>query len=131
MSLLCNQSEDDEHTAETGTYRWMAPEVIRQESYSYEADVYSFSVDVCQLITREVPFSGYRQVQAATMVAIDHARPPFPHGMPRAVHSLIAAGWNNDVTVRPSFDSIVKKIQEFRETLTESEKQWLQEGFWT
>ena len=30
-------------TAETGTYRWMAPEVICHELYSKSADVFSFS----------------------------------------------------------------------------------------
>jgi serine/threonine protein kinase len=41
-----------ELTAETGTYRYMAPEVIRHESYSSNADVYSFGILLWQLITR-------------------------------------------------------------------------------
>jgi hypothetical protein len=41
-----------ELTAETGTYRYMAPEVIRHESYSSNADVYSFGIVLWQLITR-------------------------------------------------------------------------------
>ena len=40
-----------ELTAETGTYRWMAPEVIKHESYSSNADVYSFGIVLWQLIT--------------------------------------------------------------------------------
>jgi tRNA A-37 threonylcarbamoyl transferase component Bud32 len=43
-----------ELTAETGTYRYMAPEVIRHESYSSNADVYSFGILLWQLITRYV-----------------------------------------------------------------------------
>lgn len=42
----------EELTAETGTYRYMAPEVIRHESYSSNADVYSFGILLWQLITR-------------------------------------------------------------------------------
>ena len=41
-----------ELTAETGTYRYMAPEVIRHENYSSNADVYSFGILLWQLITR-------------------------------------------------------------------------------
>ena len=46
-----------ELTAETGTYRWMAPEVIKHESYSSNADVYSFGIVLWQLITvrRNIP----------------------------------------------------------------------------
>lgn len=42
---------DQELTAETGTYQWVAPEVIRHESYSSNVDVYSFGVGLWQLIT--------------------------------------------------------------------------------
>ncbi|XP_031742701.1 serine/threonine-protein kinase STY8-like [Cucumis sativus] len=31
-------------TAETGTYRWMAPEVIEHKPYDHKADVYSFGI---------------------------------------------------------------------------------------
>ena len=31
-------------TAETGTYRWMAPEVIEHNPYSEKADVFSFGI---------------------------------------------------------------------------------------
>ena len=48
-----------EHTAETGTYRWMAPEIIRHEAYSFMADVYSFALIMWQLTTREEPFQGW------------------------------------------------------------------------
>lgn len=33
-------------TAETGTYRWMAPEVIEHSPYRESADVYSFGIVV-------------------------------------------------------------------------------------
>ena len=62
-----------ELTAETGTYRWMSPEVIRHEPYSSNADVYSFGVVLWQLITREVPFATMTPIQTAYAVA---ERPP-------------------------------------------------------
>lgn len=52
-----------ELTAETGTYRWMAPEIIKHQPYSYEADVYSFAIVAWQLLTREEPFAPINQVQ--------------------------------------------------------------------
>ncbi|KAJ6708672.1 SERINE/THREONINE-PROTEIN KINASE TNNI3K-RELATED [Salix koriyanagi] len=41
-------------TAETGTYRWMAPEVIDHELYDHKADVFSFGIVLWELLTGEV-----------------------------------------------------------------------------
>lgn len=41
-------------TAETGTYRWMAPEVIEHKPYDEKADVFSFGVVVWELLTCKV-----------------------------------------------------------------------------
>ncbi|GMF60732.1 unnamed protein product [Phytophthora fragariaefolia] len=51
-------------TAETGTYGWMAPEVIRHEPYSSKADVYSFAVVLWELLARDVPFKGQTPMQS-------------------------------------------------------------------
>ncbi|XP_028056031.1 serine/threonine-protein kinase STY46-like isoform X3 [Camellia sinensis] len=41
-------------TAETGTYRWMAPEVIEHKPYDRKADVFSFGVVLWELLTGKV-----------------------------------------------------------------------------
>lgn len=41
-------------TAETGTYRWMAPEVIEHKPYDEKADVFSFGVVLWELLTCKV-----------------------------------------------------------------------------
>ncbi len=41
-------------TAETGTYRWMAPEVIEHKPYDEKADVFSFAVVLWELLTCKV-----------------------------------------------------------------------------
>lgn len=55
-------------TAETGTYRWMAPEVIRHEPYSTKADVYSFGVVLWEMITKDQPFRGMTPIQGTFVV---------------------------------------------------------------
>jgi len=42
LSCVLEAGNSSDLTAETGTYRWMAPEVIRHEPYSYKADIYRF-----------------------------------------------------------------------------------------
>ncbi|CAI0407915.1 unnamed protein product [Linum tenue] len=41
-------------TAETGTYRWMAPEVIEHKPYDHKADVFSFAIVLWELLTGKV-----------------------------------------------------------------------------
>eukprot|EP00957_Ditylum_brightwellii_P046224 3507285-Ditylum_brightwellii.AAC.1 len=119
----------EEHTAETGTYRWMAPEVIRHESYSSKADVWSFAVVIWQLITREEPFSKLSQIEAAGMVALEQARPPFPKGTPKDVCLLIERCWKENPNDRMASDAICIALAKMERTLDASDNLWLQEPY--
>ena len=101
-----------ELTAETGTYRWMAPEVIRHESYSSNADVYSFGIVLWQLITREVPFATMTPVQTAYAVAEGH-RPEIPSSTPEHLRRIIEACWDEDSQKRPSFTYIAMALADY------------------
>ncbi|XP_031474017.1 serine/threonine/tyrosine-protein kinase HT1-like isoform X2 [Nymphaea colorata] len=52
-----------------GTYRWMAPEMIRGKTYTKKVDVYSFGIVLWELLTALVPFQGMTPVQAAFAVS--------------------------------------------------------------
>ena len=49
----------------------MAPEIIKHESYSFKADVYSFAIVAWQLLTREDPFAPINQVQGKVLQSIN------------------------------------------------------------
>ena len=120
-------TESDKHgdrTAETGTYRWMAPEVIRHEVYSQTADVYSYAVLLWQLITREDPYADMAQIAAAAAVALEFARPPFPPDTPEQVVDLIRRSWTEEPSERPSFDDLVAALTSM--TLPEDEQKWME-----
>lgn len=128
----CSQSfyDSDEdstldQTAEAGTYRWMAPEIIRHEPYGFKVDVYSFAVVMWQLLTREKPFHNVSQEEAAQMVSMGFQRPPFPRGSPRQVVSLIELAWGEDPEERPSFEEIGETFEEWDTMLSSREKVWL------
>lgn len=55
-------------TAETGTYRWMAPEMIDHKPYTRKVDVYSFAIVLWELYTVQLPFAGMTAMQAAFAV---------------------------------------------------------------
>ena len=103
----------------------MPPEVIRHEKYSFQADVYSFALVLWQLVTHEEPFQGRSQVEAAGLVALQHARPPFPHDIPNELKILIEESWSDRPEDRPSFQEILAKLQKFADSVTVEQSTWL------
>ncbi|KAI9917855.1 hypothetical protein PsorP6_013273 [Peronosclerospora sorghi] len=51
-----------------GTYRWMAPEVIRHEPYSSKADIYSFDIVLWELLTRDQPSRGLTPISGKQVI---------------------------------------------------------------
>ena len=56
-SIKSRPNEKYEHTGETGTYRYMAPEVLKSKSYSCQVDIWSFGLLVYAIFV-EKPFNG-------------------------------------------------------------------------
>eukprot|EP00965_Chrysotila_dentata_P134978 4464489-Pleurochrysis_carterae.AAC.1 len=93
-------------TAEMGTYRWMAPEVVRHEPYSTSADVYSFAMVLFELLTHQIPWPSLPPLQAAIAAALTDDPMSLPHGMPPPFESLIRACMHRDPIERPTFGSV-------------------------
>jgi hypothetical protein len=113
-------------TGETGTYRWMAPEVIRHENYGYPADVYSFSIMLWEFLTREDPYYEFSSTDAALRVASESLRPPLPAKTPTELADLIKTCWSEDPTSRLDFENIVKGLTSIKGSLTEEQRKWVE-----
>ncbi|KAK4529642.1 hypothetical protein CCYA_CCYA02G0499 [Cyanidiococcus yangmingshanensis] len=98
-------------TALTGTYRFMAPEVIRGEHYDARADIYSYGILFNELLTGTMPYEDtyMTPVQTATAVVSKNLRPRLVKAsekVPTAVVTLIERCWALDPQQRPSADEI-------------------------
>ncbi|KAJ3690817.1 hypothetical protein LUZ61_019981 [Rhynchospora tenuis] len=109
-------------TAETGTYRWMAPEVIEHKPYDHKADVFSFGVMLWELLTGKIPYEYLTPLQAAVGVVQKGLRPTIPKNANPKLAELIERCWQQDPTKRPDFAEILEILQHLsKEVAEESE----------
>ncbi|MBA0741884.1 hypothetical protein Gogos_015005, partial [Gossypium gossypioides] len=106
------QSQSGVMTAETGTYRWMAPEVIEHKPYDLKADVFSFGISLWELLTGELPYGLLTPLQAAVAVVQKSLRPTIPkHTHPR-LRELLERCWLQYPSQRPNFSEIIDILKQ-------------------
>ena len=114
---LCDfgMSRSLDHTtaqsAVTGTYRWIAPEIVRDPDarINKKCDVYSYGMVLYELVTLKLPFHDAPTDQMAMVDAVTGKRPSLPESDSECapfLRCLITACWDADPKARPSFEEI-------------------------
>ena len=68
FGISCLESQCGSAKGFTGTYRWMAPEMIKEKHHTKKVDVYSFGIVLWELLTALTPFDNMTPEQAAFAV---------------------------------------------------------------
>eukprot|EP00271_Cylindrocystis_brebissonii_P021928 TRINITY_DN816_c1_g5_i1.p1 TRINITY_DN816_c1_g5~~TRINITY_DN816_c1_g5_i1.p1 ORF type:complete len:761 (-),score=96.42 TRINITY_DN816_c1_g5_i1:1107-3389(-) len=100
-----------EMTAETGTYRWMAPEVLEHKPYGHKVDVYSFGITIWEVLTGEVPYAGLTPLQAAIGVVQRGLRPELGPAIPSRLANLAKRCWEGDANLRPEMCEVLSSLE--------------------
>ncbi|EEF52010.1 serine/threonine/tyrosine-protein kinase HT1 [Ricinus communis] len=117
FGISCLESQCGSAKGFTGTYRWMAPEMIKEKHHTKKVDVYSFGIVLWELLTALTPFDNMTPEQAAFAVCQKNARPPLPPACPPAFSHLINRCWSSNPDKRPHFDEIVAILEIYTESL--------------
>jgi serine/threonine protein kinase len=105
------QDQGGNMTAETGTYRWMAPEVINHQPYDNKADVFSFAIVLWELITSKIPYNTMTPLQAAVGVR-QGLRPGLPENAHPQLLDLMRRCWEGIPSNRPPFSDILAELED-------------------
>ncbi|KAI4379226.1 hypothetical protein MLD38_005550 [Melastoma candidum] len=110
-------------TGETGSYRYMAPEVFKHRKYDKKVDVFSFAMILYEMLEGDPPLSHYEPYEAAKFVAEGH-RPIFrAKGYTPELRDLTEQCWSADMNKRPSFLDILVRLEKIKEILP-SDHHW-------
>ncbi|KAF5817327.1 putative protein kinase TKL-Pl-4 family [Helianthus annuus] len=119
FGISCLESQCGNAKGFTGTYRWMAPEMIKEKKHTKKIDVYSFAIVMWELLTALTPFDDMTPEQAAFAVCQKNARPPLPASCPWAFRELINRCWSTNPDKRPGFDEIVEVLEGYAKLVDE------------
>ena len=100
-------------TGETGTYIYMAPEVIKSQHYDERADVFSYGILLYELVTGIEPYQPHHftGIQIATAVADRAFRPKIPDSTHAGLTAIIEMCWQQDASNRPSFERVRESME--------------------
>lgn len=69
FGIGCEEECCDYLAEDPGTYRWMAPEMIKRKSYGRKVDIYGFGLILWELVAGTIPYEDMIPIQAAFAVA--------------------------------------------------------------
>ncbi|KAH9257853.1 hypothetical protein BASA81_003872 [Batrachochytrium salamandrivorans] len=118
----CLGKEPREMTGETGSYRYMAPEVFsHQSAYSYPVDVYSFGMLMYYLFAGIKPFYEVGNGVECARLALRGSRPVIQAVDTFEMRSVISSCWVHEPGYRPSISKVVAELVGLLEVATVSE----------
>ena len=102
---------DSTLTSGQGTIKWMAPELLSNQSYSIKADIYSFALIMWEIFERKPFFEEYRSNSQIEIQVVNYnARPSFSDSFPEKIKKLIVACWAQDPEKRPNTTFVLQEL---------------------
>lgn len=117
FGIACDEANCDSLTDDPGTYRWMAPEMLKCKYYDKKVDTYSFGLILWEMVTGSIPYKDMTPSQAAFAVLHKNLRPVIPEDCPPNMRALIEQCWSLRPDKRPEFWQVVKVLEQFESSV--------------
>ncbi|ANQ06374.1 TKL protein kinase [Plasmodium coatneyi] len=100
-----------------GTYQWTAPEILRGEGYTPQADVYSFGVILWEMLHRQIPFRELKHpLDIIACVGYARKQLPISRAIPPPVRYILKRCLHRNRHKRKSFFFWSEYLDTFSET---------------
>ena len=90
-----------------GSVFWMAPEVVKQTSYTRKADIWSLGCLIVEMFTGTHPFPNCSQLQAIFQIGNSSAKPSTPEKASEEGKAFLSRTFETDHEKRPSADELL------------------------
>ncbi|CAM9256918.1 unnamed protein product [Ectocarpus sp. 12 AP-2014] len=119
LGRVVSKAADDkatyQMTGETGSLRYMAPEVALGKPYNGSADVYGFAMILWEMATMTKPFEMMGREQFLQQVVEKGVRPRVSEKWPAPFVKLLQSGWHHDMHKRMSIGEITTTLRSLLE----------------
>ncbi|CAM9273074.1 unnamed protein product [Discosporangium mesarthrocarpum] len=107
-------------TGETGSQRYMAPEVFLKEPYNEKADIYSLGLIIWELLTLKQPYMELSTVEHIGKVVNGGQRPHLDKRWPTGLHLLLRESWKAEANQRSKASTLVSQLEHMEQTIDKS-----------
>ncbi|KAK0622915.1 kinase-like domain-containing protein [Immersiella caudata] len=105
---ILNGANNNKHRPSLqGSVFWMAPEVVKQTSYTRKADIWSLGCLVVEMMTGTHPFPDCTQLQAIFKIGGAKAAPTIPEHASEEAKQFLNQTFEIDHNKRPSADDLM------------------------
>ncbi|KAG9402433.1 hypothetical protein AC1031_007048 [Aphanomyces cochlioides] len=107
---VAREDTQETMTMGVGTYRWMAPELLKDSYYSVAADIYSFGILLSEFDTHLIPYSDQANQKGQPLVdtnimaqvVLGSLQPTFSDSCPPWLRELALQCISHEPTARPT-----------------------------
>lgn len=91
-----------------GSVFWMAPEVVKQTSYTLKADIWSLGCLVVEMMSGTHPFPNLNQMQALFRIGSGNSRPSLPEEISDMAKDFLDRTFEMDHEKRPTSETLLQ-----------------------
>ena len=118
---LCKPVDDQDEKKIHGVLPYVAPEVLRGKTYTKSADIYSFGILACEILSGLPPYHNLPHDEFLTLKICQGLRPKFSNvKVPLLLENLIDQCLVADPLKRPTANRLVSIIKQFRNNCYDS-----------